>query len=166
MFNNFNHIIGAITIRINRKYLKIKKKPDLVFFQNNIAVRGTSNLAFIKMTGINAILDMRFEKSYNEHDLQKYNISYLRLKVPDKKVPTIDESTHAVSWINFQINNKKKILIHCDLGRGRGPLMSIIYLMSQGIQKEIAISRIKEVRKYTFLNKEQLQFIENFHTAS
>ena len=44
--------------------------------------------------------------------------------------------------------------------------MSIIYLMSQGIQKEIAISRIKEVRKYTFLNKKQLQFIENFHTAS
>ena len=162
MFDTLDHILGAITIRILRKYLKIKRKPDLVYFDEFLAVGGVSKLELIKKEGINAILDMRMEDYHNEINLKKLNIAYMRLKVPDRGFPSINDSSNAIEWINNHKKNGHKVLIHCNLGRGRAPLMSIAYLISEGIKRNKAIQRIKDIRKSIFLNKDQLKFLEIF----
>lgn len=161
-FGKIDHVYGALTVRLHRRYFKIKKIADLMFFLPDLAVGGVSELELIKKAGIDAILDMRHESMHDEQLLKKLNMQYLRLGVHDREVPSHEDVKNTINWIDEQRKQHRKILIHCNLGRGRGPLMAILYLISQGLDRHDSILKIKKIRKYTYLNKMQLNYIEKY----
>ena len=162
MFGIIDHLTGAIRVRIRRFYLNAKNKPDISFLDSNLGVGGASNIEFLAKKDIQSILDLRDETEDDPDKLKKFNINYLRIKIPDRSIPTLSNAKEGIDWIASNIEQKKKVFIHCNLGRGRGPLFAILFLISQGKDKDDAIKHVKKVRVYTYLNKNQLKLIKEF----
>lgn len=162
MFTKFEHVYNAITVRLRRKLLKMEKKPDISQITNQIFVGGVSEIKLLFDAGIDSVLDLRMESSDDEKELEKYSMKYLRIRVSNRKIPNIIEAKKALKWINDVIKNRGIIFIHCNLGRGRGPLFACLYLINQGFTVEEAIKKVKDVRKYTYFNSHQLKFLCDF----
>jgi len=162
MFTFWDHLSGAITVRFHRFFLNLKKKPDATFIEPNLFVGGSCKISRLKKIGIQAILDLRNEDQNDKIEIKKHLINYLRLPIPNRGIPSLEDSIMATKWLQTQIENNKIVFIHCNLGRGRSPLMTIFYLISIGVGKADAINLIKDKRPFTFLNKKQMKMISQF----
>jgi len=162
MFNTFDHITGAIGVRARRFYLSVRKKPDISFLNKNLGLGGVCNIEDLTKAGIQSILDLRQEKEDNPHELEKYNLKYLQIKIADRSIPTLSEIKNGIEWLTLNIEQNKKVFVHCNLGRGRAPLFVILYLISKGQDKDDAIKYVKKIRRYSYLNKNQLKLIDDF----
>ena len=151
MFSIWNHLIGAITVRIHRLFLNIVHKPDLVLIYPNLFFGGFSSLVTLKNFGINSIVDLT-ETQENKNNSNNFSIEYFGLPIPDRGVPSIDEVFVTVRWIKNELDNNKKVFVHCNLGRGRGPLLTVLYLIYTGMNKNDAIMKLNNKRSYVFLN--------------
>lgn len=162
MFSFLDHICGAIDVRANRFFLKTFRKPDATLISNNIFLGGVNDIDILDNIGINAILDLREEVSTDLLELKKHSISFLNLKIKDRTCPTNEQAIQAIQYIHEILKKNEKIFVHCNLGRGRAPLILCLYLISTGMKNHDAILLIKSKRRYVFLNKIQLTFLENF----
>lgn len=162
MFSTFDHLYGALTVRIHRYINKKKKSADISLINSNLFVGGTNDIEIIAKNNIQAILDLRKESHHDEDRLNKFSIQHFKLSIPDRNTPTLEETQNAIKWIDSQIIQNRKVFVHCNLGRGRGPLMVILYLISKGMNSESAINFVKKKRPFTFLNKKQINFIKEF----
>ena len=162
MFGTIDHLYGAVGVRFRRFILEARGKPDISFLNNKLGVGGATNIERLAEIGIDSIVDLRNEAFDESESLERFGIKYLRIKVLDRKTPTLEDSMMAVSWIKNNLDKNKKVFIHCNLGRGRGPLIAILFLIFNGMLKDDAIKHVKKIRKYAFLNSKQLQFIEEF----
>ena len=162
MFNILDHLYGALTVRIHRYINKKKKSADISLIKSNLFVGGTNDIEIIAKNNIQAILDLRKESHHDKDKLKKFSMQHFKLSIPDRNTPTLEETQNAIKWIDSQIVQNKKVLVHCNLGRGRGPLMVILYLISKGMNPESAIDFVKKKRPFIFLNKKQISFIKQF----
>jgi len=162
MFNKFDHASGAVRVRIRRFFLGIKKNPDISFLEENFGVGGACDIEGLAKSGIKSVLDLRDETEDNPSDITKYKINYLQIKIPDRSIPTLSDAKNGVEWIRSNIEQNNKVFVHCNLGRGRGPLFAVLYLISQGKDKDEAIRFVKKIRSYSYFNKNQLNLINEF----
>ena len=162
MFGKIDHVSGAVLVRIRRLLLKAKNNPDISFLNPNLGVGGTCNVEGIANYGIKSILDLREESMDNPEQIKKFGINYLRIKISDRGIPSIQDTMMAVEWIKSKLSDNDKVFIHCTLGRGRGPLLAVLYLIYQGTEKIEAIKNVKKIRRYAYLNSKQLEFITEF----
>jgi len=161
MFSFWNHLLGALRVRIHRFFLNFSKQPDAVLVYPNLFCGGFSSLTSLKKIEINSIVDLT-ENQYNKHDSPKFLINYFELPVPDRGVPTLDEVFTAVKWIQDQLENNKKVFVHCNLGRGRGPLLTALYLVYTGMNTHDVIELLRKKRPYVFFNYNQQKFLTLF----
>lgn len=162
MFGIIDHVIGAYTVRIHRFLVNISKKPDMNFVIPNLYVGGNGSIDRLSKEGIDAILDLRNEKIDDQEMISKYLINFLHLPIQDREIPSKKQISQALNWIQENLDNKKKVFIHCNLGRGRAPLIVSLYLISKGMNMKESIQKLKKNRKYTFFNKKQLNLIRGF----
>ena len=142
MFDTIDHFKGAIKVRFRRFFLKLKQQQDISNIKSQINIGGHSQFSILAKNNFNAILDARKEDSDDAAELEKNSIEYLRIEIPDREIPTMDEANKAVNWISVQVKANKKILIHCNLGRGRGPLIACLYLIHTGMEPSNAIKLV------------------------
>lgn len=161
MFSVWNHLIGALMVRIHRFLLRLNKKPDSVLISPNLFFGGFSNLSTLKKIGINSIVDLT-ESQYNKNDSNKFSINYYSLPIPDRGIPTMNEALTTIKWIQNQLKNNEKVFVHCNLGRGRGPLLTALYLISTGRNKNTVIELLRKKRPYVFFNRKQQEFMDLF----
>ncbi|WOV93499.1 MAG: dual specificity protein phosphatase family protein [Candidatus Nitrosoabyssus spongiisocia] len=162
MFGKFEHITGAARVRLHRRIMACSKRADVSFILPELAVGGVCKIKYLHSCGIKSIVDMRLENTDDKYELEKYSMNYLNVKVLDRGIPTLEEAKDATTWIKKEINAKRNVFIHCNLGRGRGPLIAILYLISQDMVMNDVIVKIKKLRPYTYLNENQLKFIKKF----
>lgn len=153
--------MGAFIVRIHRFFLTLNKKPDAVLIYPNLFFGGYSSLTALKKIGITSIVDLT-ENQYNKNNSNKFSIEYYGLPIPDRGIPTIDEAFTAVKWIHNQLENTRKVFVHCNLGRGRGPLLTTLYLLYIGMNQNDAIKLLRKKRSFVFLNTKQQKFIDLF----
>ena len=162
MFGTFDHLKGAGQVRLRRFLFSLQGKPDVSFINPNLGVGGVSSVKNLWEGGIKAILDLRDESQDDPIKLEKYSIDYMNLKVPDRGTPDLEHAIKAVNWIKSNIDQGKKVFVHCNLGRGRGPLLTVMYLIFQGMNPDDAIIHVKNIRPYCFFNRKQLHWIREF----
>lgn len=114
--------------------------------------------------GITAIVNMRMHSDYEDAAFK--GIKYLHLPTPDNTPPSLDILQKGAAFVDKEIKNGGKVYIHCRQGLGRGPTMTIAYLLKIGMTFEDAFALVKKVR--TFINPrpsqiQQLKKLETFY---
>lgn len=102
----------------------------------------------LKALGITAIINMRMNPIFEESKYEGFK--YLHLPTLDNTPPTLDILIKGAEFADKEIKAGGKVYIHCRQGLGRGPTMTIAYLISTGLTFDDAFALVKKVR--TFIN--------------
>ena len=72
---------------------------------------------------------MRAERTTEPEFFTDHGIAHRQYRVPDVTVPEPDVLTDAVAWLDDQLADGRRVLIHCAKGRGRSATVLAAYLM-------------------------------------
>ena len=159
-------VIGGIHARLAKMLALIGLHLNADRVADNLWIGGLNSPRVIFSGGFDVVIDLREEATDDyRRSLENHGIEYLNVKIPDRE----GASPKLLSWIIKQIDERmrrgEKILIHCNLGRGRSTLVAAAYLVSKNQKPEEAISLIKKKRRVTFLNNRQREALHNFADA-
>jgi len=107
----------------------------------------------LKALGITAIINMRMHSVYSEAQYEGFH--YLHLPTPDNTPPPMKTLIKGADFADAEVEAGGKVYIHCRQGLGRGPTMTIAYLLKTGLTFDDAFALVKRVR--TFINPRPVQ---------
>lgn len=112
----------------------------------------------MKRDGVSAILDVTAEFDGLDWSAYQQELAYLNIPVLDHTSPTETQLNTAINWIDQQIDQGRKVVVHCALGRGRSVLTMAAYLLARDNTLSVmdALNQIRTVRSTARLNKRQL----------
>jgi len=154
--NKIQSIYDQISDFIYRKIMGVHSlnkgavEPNL-FVGGQYNLRG---LLALKAIGITGIINMRMHSPYRENHF--LGIKYLHLPTPDHGAPRMEDLIIGARFANDEIKNGGKVFIHCRQGIGRGPTMTIAYLMKKGDSFQTAISKVRKTRSFINLSHAQI----------
>jgi len=157
MFSKIDLIVGAIGIRLARKFKKIRNQSDIVFVKKNLAFGGFTSYEELKKLKINTIIDLRIESPSPEIDNEFFE--YFKIGIVDGSIPTESQIIQIHQIISEKETQGKAIFIHCNLGRGRATLATMSYLLRDGFDWASAWKKVKQ-RRFIYLNKKQIEFLK------
>lgn len=160
-------LIRAGRMGLNRLLEYVPSRLNLSWITNQLAVGGayqSSDIKLLSRMGISAVVDCRAEDSDDERALRARGIDFLRLPTPDCHELTQDALQRGVVWVNERLARGEKVLVHCQHGVGRGPLLGGCVLVSQGMSPWDALTTIKAHRWQASPNEEQLNALLLFAT--
>jgi diacylglycerol kinase (ATP) len=156
-------ILGGIEARIIKIFGVLNLHPNVTQITPNIWVGGKNNPKILITEGFDTVLDLQEYNDFKyKEKLIKNGIEYLSLKIRDKKSLPVENMDSIVDWVAKKTVEKKKILIHCNLGRGRSVFIIVAYLIKQGISLEQALNSVKNKRRVAYVNEEQMTALINF----
>ena len=158
MFSKLDLLIGAAGIRLVRKYRNFRKIPDIVFVKKNLAFGGYTPYDDLKKLKIDFVLDLREEKP---KPTSSNMIDYQKIGIPDGKIPEKFQIKEIISILQDKLDAGRTVFIHCNLGRGRATLITLLYLIHDGMDQSSALKLVRK-RPFVYLNRTQLNFIKNF----
>jgi len=160
MFSIIDLVVGAIGIRITRKYKKISEIPDVVFVKENLAFGGITSYNQLSKFKIDFIMDLRLECP--DEIIDKKLFGYEKIGIPDGGIPTPAQINQIEKIVKEKLKSKQSIFIHCNLGRGRATLVTLLFLLHENIKLEDGLKMVKK-RRFVYLNKNQFSFLININ---
>jgi protein tyrosine/serine phosphatase len=156
-------VLGGLQARLIRLKALSGKTPNMNHIMGNVWVGGANSLELIINQGFNAVLDLRTEDNQTYKSfLEQHGVNYFNFKIPDRHGVSPEDLIKIVEWLEDEEKKGKKVLVHCNLGRGRAALIVAAYMVYIGGTPEEAIKKIKEKRQVTYLNSRQMQALKEF----
>jgi hypothetical protein len=122
--------------------------------------------ARLLVIGIGAVVNIRAERADDTIFYDRHNIRHVRYAVPDVLVPDAATISHAVGWIQRQVDDQRVVLIHCAKGRGRSATLLAAYLMqARGLTFAEANDLLKSKRPLTKLEDRHRTALEAWQAA-
>lgn len=118
---------------------------------------------YLLENGITAVVNIRAERDDDIELYEKNSIAYQRLHVLDITLPTPEIISAGVDFIHDQIQDGRKVLIHCAKGRSRSATLIAAYLMKhEGMSFDEANGLMKEKRPLTKLERRHQRHLETW----
>lgn len=142
----------------NHKILEFNQITDLIYLGTNLCCNAIPHIQILLSHGIKADIDLEEERQEQTPDID----TYLWLPVKDMQAPTQEQLDTGVAVIDTLVKNNKKVYIHCKNGHGRSPTLLAAYFVSQGLEVDKAIAKIKSKRSQIHLQEVQIEALNAF----
>lgn len=136
-------------------------QPDFHWLTEELALGGcfpgqrTEELA--RNHGIGAVIDLRGEDCDDERCLRRHGVRFLHLPTPDLEPASAEMLDRGVRFAREQMQQGRKVLIHCQHGIGRSALLALCVLVDQGWEPLQALNHAKDVRAAVSPSRAQYQ---------
>lgn len=156
-------VVGAVLARVYKMLSLLRLRPNMNRMTHNVWVGGANSSHLIVDEGFDAVVDLRKKKDdkYTAR-LRKSGIECLNRPIPDGAGLPPRDLLETAEWIAARVRTGAKVLVHCDLGRGRAALVAISYLVYNGLDPRTAFILVKENRRITYLNRQQRDALHTF----
>lgn len=142
----------------NHKILEINQITDLIYLGTNLCCSAIPHIKILLDHGIKADIDLEEERQEQISGVD----TYLWLPVKDQQAPTQEQLDTGVAVIDSLVKNNKKVYIHCKNGHGRSPTLLAAYFISQGLEINETIEKIKSKRPQVHLREIQIEALNIF----
>ena len=105
--------------------------------------------------GIGAVIDLRDEDKDDEEALRAAGIELLHLPTADMEAAMPAFLETGVDFVAERMRGGGKVLIHCQHGIGRSPLLALCVLVDQGFEPLAALEHAKNRREQISLSEAQ-----------
>jgi protein tyrosine phosphatase (PTP) superfamily phosphohydrolase (DUF442 family) len=116
--------------------------------------------------GVTRVVDTRSEHKDDEGALSAAGIALLYLPTPDTYPLTLQELETGARWVNQQIADGQRVLIHCEHGVGRSVLLTAAALVARGMSADAAMALIMRKRWQAAPNHRQMRRLQEFEVAT
>jgi protein-tyrosine phosphatase len=107
---------------------------------------GEHTAALAREHQIAAVIDVRGEARDDEDVLRSHGIAFLHLPTPDTLGVTLEMLIIGVTFARLYLDAGDRVLIHCQHGIGRSPLLALCVLVDCGMPPLAALSLAKDRR--------------------
>ena len=125
--------------------------PDLHWLTEHVAVGACFPMEhaarLAREHGISAVVDLREEDRDDEEALRAAGIDLLHLPTPDLEPASPQMLDKGVAFAADRIRRGEKVLIHCQHGIGRSPLLALCVMIDQGWEPLEALRHAKDLRE-------------------
>jgi protein tyrosine phosphatase (PTP) superfamily phosphohydrolase (DUF442 family) len=116
--------------------------------------------------GVTRVVDTRSEHKDDEAALAAAGIGLLYLPTPDTYPLSLDELEAGSRWVNQQIVQGQRVLIHCEHGVGRSVLLTAAVLVARGMSADQAMALIMRKRWQAAPNHRQMRRLQEFEVVT
>ncbi|MHB8283264.1 MAG: protein-tyrosine phosphatase family protein [Caulobacteraceae bacterium] len=102
--------------------------------------------AELAAASVGAVVDLRNEAADDAAGLAACGVRFLHLPTPDLQPPTSAMLDQGVAFAQAARADGRRLLVHCQHGIGRGPLLGLCVMVSWGEAPLDALSRAKDAR--------------------
>lgn len=151
-----------------RAGIPLPDRLNMSWVTTNLAVGGRilpADIHRLASSGVTRVVDTRSEHKDDEIALGKEGIGLLYLPTPDTFPLTVEQLREGAEWVNAQITDGQKVLIHCEHGVGRSVLLTAAALVAQGMNAHDAITLVQRRRWQAAPNHRQMQRLQEFEHA-
>ncbi len=113
-------------------------------------------------SGVTRVVDTRSEHKDDEAALGAEAIELLYLPTPDTAPLSLDDLRRGALWINEQIADGQRVLIHCEHGVGRSVLLTAASLVASGMSAHAAVTLVQRRRWQAAPNHRQIVRLQQF----
>jgi polymorphic toxin system DSP-PTPase phosphatase-like protein len=125
-------------------------QPDFDWLTESLAVGGCFPVEraadLMRSHGIRAVVDLRGEDRDDEGRLRSAGIDFLHLPTPDLEPATLQMLDRGVEFARPYLGRGERVLIHCQHGIGRSPLLALCVMVDQGWEPLDALIHAKDAR--------------------
>jgi len=135
---------------------------DISWVTDQIAVSGAfleEDIPYLKDEGIEVIVDMRSEACDNKELIEEFGMQFFHVEVNDCTSPTSRQLDGIFNFVEPFLEAGKKILVHCQNGFGRSPLVVVAILAKRGMDISNAVSLVENRHPGMGLTNNQQNFI-------
>lgn len=112
--------------------------------------------------GVTRVVDTRSEHMDDAAALERHGIELLYLPTVDTAPLTLDQLTRGAEWVDAQLNDGQRVLIHCEHGVGRSVLLAAAALVGRGMGAHEAMRLIQRRRWQAAPNHRQMRRLLEF----
>jgi protein tyrosine phosphatase (PTP) superfamily phosphohydrolase (DUF442 family) len=145
--------------------IPLPDRLNMSWVTSSLAVGGRvlpQDIHRLARAGITRVVDTRSEHKDDEAALQAEGIQLLYLPTPDTTPLSLEQLREGTAWVNRQIKNGQRVLIHCEHGVGRSVLLTAATLVCQGMNAHEAISTVQRHRWQAAPNHWQVRRLQEF----
>jgi protein-tyrosine phosphatase len=86
-----------------------------------------------------------------------------RLPIPDMGISSVEDMAGMVAWLDEQLREGARVLVHCVGGLGRSGMAAACYLTTRGLDAGAAIAEVRRARSpYAIETTKQEAFVRRF----
>jgi protein-tyrosine phosphatase len=134
---------------------------DLHWLTDHVAVGGCFPIEraaeLAQDHGVAAVVDLRREERDDEERLRAAGLDFLHLPTPDMEPATVAMIDEGVEFVSRHVDRGQRVLIHCQHGIGRAPLLALCVLVDQGWEPLAALAHAKDRRAVISPSRSQYQ---------
>lgn len=161
---------GRLWLRVIARVLEIasdlaRTRLNFSWITDNLAVGGApKRYAYRRLasSGVTAVIDCREEASDDPAALENVGIRFLRLPTEDRYGLSQQHLLEGVRWAQAQIEAGGKVLVHCQHGVGRAPLLGSAVLVAGGLSAPEALKTVRQRRWQAAPNDRQIEALLDF----
>ena len=113
-------------------------------------------------SGVTCVVDTRSEHKDDEQALATEGIRLLYLPTPDTQPLSLADLRRGSEWVNQQLANGDRVLIHCEHGVGRSVLLTAAALVAGGLSAHEAVDLVQRRRWQAAPNHRQIVRLQQF----
>lgn len=119
----------------------------------------SSSIPFLQDEDVAAVVDLRSEYSDDRELIEKHGIKFLHVDVEDCYCPEFAQLETILGFVEPFLDSGKKVLIHCQNGYGRSPLVVVAVLVKRGMSIPQAVSLVEDKHPWTAFTPKQEKFV-------
>lgn len=149
-------------------HIPLPDRLNMSWITPHLAVGGRilpADIPRLAKTGVTRVVDTRSEHKDDAEALGREGIELLYLPTPDTYPLTVEQLMEGSRWINEQIAQNQKVLVHCEHGVGRSVLLTAAALVASGMSAHDAIDLVQARRWQAAPNHRQMQRLQEFERA-
>ena len=125
-------------------------QPDLSWLTPTLGVGGsfpTERIGLLtRHHAVRAVIDLRKETCDDGSELLRHGARFLQLPTADHCAVSQQMLGQGVQFAMAHLDRNERVLIHCEHGIGRSPLLALCVLVACGQQPLAALSLAKDLR--------------------